>query len=184
MSVLVDYELKQLCLEENLLVPFDEELLNPASIDVRIGNSAKFEVPRWRWLLGQVIPFLKCDRWVDVDLRQYSAEYPRWVKPKEFFLVATHETFNVPNHVVAEFRLKSSRAREGWENVLAVFCDPGWHGSKLTLELLNESRAVSLPVYPGLKIGQIFCHSCKVPDRSYKQTGRYNNDRTVAASKG
>jgi dCTP deaminase len=69
--------------------------------------------------------------------------------------------------------------------MLAGFCDPGWHGSKLTLELKNARRFHDLPLYPGLKIGQMVFHKMYAsPLRDYSETGRYNRDRSVAASKG
>jgi dCTP deaminase len=105
--------------------------------------------------------------------------------PNEFCLAETIETFNLPRFIAAQFVLKSSRAREGYEHMLAGFCDPGWHGSKLTLELKNARRFHDLPLYPGLKIGQmVFRKMCTSPLRDYSETGRYNLDRSVAASKG
>jgi hypothetical protein len=69
-------------------------------------------------------------------------------------------------------------------NCLAVWLDNGWHGSKLTMELVNHLCFSSLPLYPGLKIGQIIFYQTEVPTRHYGQTGRYNGDTTVMASKG
>ena len=68
--------------------------------------------------------------------------------------------------------------------MLAGWCDPGWHGSKLTLELQNARKMHSLPLYPGLKIGQIiFFEMSERPIKSYAVTGHYNNDKTVSGSK-
>ena len=68
--------------------------------------------------------------------------------------------------------------------MLAGWCDPGWHGSKLTLELQNARRMHALPLYPGLKIGQmIFFEMESMPIMSYAQVGHYNNDTQVSASK-
>lgn len=168
MGVLADYQIRGLC-EAGLLVPFDSDLVNPASVDVRIGNTAKVETE---------------EGWRDLDISDRTKEKPLWVAPKELILVATYETFNVPDTVAAEFRVKSSRAREGWSNLLAVWIDPGFNGSKLTLELVNECRYHRLPLYPGLKIGQIVLHSCVPPLSSYRTVGRYNGDTQVAGSKG
>jgi deoxycytidine triphosphate deaminase len=42
----------------------------------------------------------------------------------------------------------------------------------------------SLPLYPGLKIGQIiFFEMSEEPDISYAKVGHYNNDNKVSASK-
>lgn len=168
MGVLVDYQIRGLC-ESGMLDPFDPDLINPASIDVRIGDTAKVETE---------------EGWWDLDISDRTKESPLWVTPKEFLLVAAEPTFNMPDNIAGEFRLKSSRAREGWNNCLAVWLDPGWTGSKLTLELINECRFTRLPLYPGLKIGQVIFYRCDRPMVSYRTCGRYNGDKAVAGSKG
>lgn len=168
--ILVDWQIDTLAKRYDLLLPYDEQLLNPASIDVRVGDT----------LLAET-----ADAWRHVDLTNYDEENPFWLQPNAFVLVSTRETFNLPDNIAAEFRIKSSRAREGYTNALAVWCDPGWTGSKLTMELKNYRQHTSLPLYPGLKIGQMIFHVChSVPDKTYKETGRYNNDATVQESKG
>jgi dCTP deaminase len=54
----------------------------------------------------------------------------------------------------------------------------------LTLELKNARQLQSLPIYPGLKIGQmVFWRMSTKPAISYAVTGSYNGDKLVAASK-
>lgn len=168
MSVLVDWQIKRLCESERMVEPFDPALLNAASIDLRVGYTAKRET---------------VSGWLDIHLGDYSEENPLLVEPKEFILFATREVFNLPDTIAAEFRLKSSRAREGWNQVLAVWCDPGWHGSVLTLEMVNESRYRYLELWPDKKIGQMFFHQVAKPDVHYGMLGHYNNDRKVMESK-
>ena len=38
MAVLCDWEIKARCRKSQMVVPFDEELLNPASLDLRLGD--------------------------------------------------------------------------------------------------------------------------------------------------
>lgn len=166
--ILVDYQLQSLC-EQGLLDPYDPNLINPASIDVRIGHTALIETE---------------EGWREHSLLEYSKEKPMWVQPKEFLLVATLETFNMPSNACGEFKLKSSRAREGWNNCLAVWIDNKFSNSKLTMELINECRFTPLPLYPELKIGQIILHGCSTPIRDYSVTGRYNGNLCVQSSKG
>ena len=79
--------------------------------------------------------------------------------------------------------LKSSRAREGYQHALAGWIDPGWVGSKLTLELKNNRRYRSLPLYPGMRIGQIVFHTMsQTPIKSYTEVGNYNNHARVMPS--
>jgi deoxycytidine triphosphate deaminase len=42
---LVDWQIKDLC-EKGLVKPFDNNLINPSSIDIRIGVSAIIDTPR------------------------------------------------------------------------------------------------------------------------------------------
>ena len=170
MSVLCDWQIRALC-AGGMVEPFDEELLNPASLDVVLGDHLMIEDPT-------NVDLRK------IDIRGCTADAPYWLRPGEFVLAETREIFNIPNKVSGQFALKSSRARAGYSHMLAGWIDPGWHGSKLTLELQNARKMHSLPLYPGLKIGQIiFYWMSSEPNKSYAETGHYNNDKTVSASK-
>ena len=119
-----------------------------------------------------------------VSLAGYTPQEPYWLRPGEFVLAETKETFYLPEDISGQFALKSSRAREGYSHMLAGWCDPGWHGSKLTLELQNARKMHSLPLYPDLKIGQIiFFKMNATPIKSYAEVGHYNNDQKVSGSK-
>ena len=92
---------------------------------------------------------------------------------------------DVPIDVCGRFMLKSSRAREGLQHLLAGWIDPGWHGSVLTLELKNIRQLHPIGIWPGMRIGQVaFSKMSTVVGFSYAETGRYNNDRTVMQSRG
>jgi dCTP deaminase len=154
-----------------MIYPFNEELLNPASLDVRLGEYLMIEQPSSMDL--QL-----------VSIAGYTKTEPYWLQPGEFVLAETKETFYLPEFVCGQFALKSSRAREGYSHMLAGWCDPGWHGSKLTLELQNARKMHALPLYPDLKIGQIiFFKMNATPFKSYAEVGHYNNDQKVSASK-
>ena len=150
-----------------MVVPFNQDLLNPASIDLLLGDHLMIEDP------------MNIEQRL-ISIKGYSQENPYWLRPGEFALAETQETFNLPDHISAQFVLKSSRARSGYSHMLAGWCDPGWHGSKLTLELKNERRHHALELYPNLKIGQIVFHLMSaIPARSYAVTGHYNNHLQV-----
>ena len=169
--MLVDHEIEKLIQQYNMVKPFNPELLNPASIDIRVGNSI-------------IVEDVTHDNGTEtVNIDTFSESNPYWVKPFEWLLVGSLETFNLPPHVAAEFKLKSSRAREGWGHSLAGHCDPGWHGSVLTMELKNYRQFSALPLFPGLKIGQMIFHLTSTPSRHYGETGQYNGDRAVSLSK-
>lgn len=170
MSVLCDWEIRSLCEGSQMVWPFKPELLNPASIDVLLGDHLMVELPEDPQL--QRISIADC-----------SKESPYMLQPHQFVLAETQETFRLPDSISAQFVLKSSRAREGYENLLAGWCDPGWHGSKLTLELVNARKFHPIPLYPNLKIGQmVFFKMSNIPIHSYAITGRYNEHNTVMSS--
>ena len=170
MSVLCDWEIKARCQKSQMVVPFDAELLNPASLDLRLGL----------YLMVENI----CDpELIRVDISGRTEDDPFMLQPGEFCLAETLELFNIPDDISCQFVLKSSRARSGLNHLLAGWCDPGWHGSKLTLELKNERLHHAIPLFPGLKIGQMVFHSMSnTPMKSYRETGHYNNHLTVMPS--
>lgn len=122
----------------------------------------------------------------DVDKDDPDDVPSYFLGPGEFVLASSREVFNLPNNISAEYKLKSSMARNGLEHLNAGWCDAGWHGSKLTLELKNMTRDHTLILRPGMKIGQVvFYKHAPVPDHaSYATKGRYNGQTEVTASKG
>ena len=101
--LLPDHEIRRLCQQHAMVTPFNPDLLNPASIDVTIGGRIMVEVPE--------APELQL-----VSIEGHTAADPFMVRPGMFMLAETREIFNLPDHVGAQFVLKSSRAREGWDH--------------------------------------------------------------------
>jgi len=168
--ILSDTEIHDL-IEQGMVQHYQPELINPASLDLRLGDLIMLESVESH----QMIP---------LSIKDYTAEHPYQLVPGQFILAQTMEVFHMPEDIAGLFFLKSSRAREGYENLHAGYADPGWHGSALTLELKNARQLQSLPIYPELKIGQmVFFRMSKRPALSYAQVGHYNNDKLVSASK-
>jgi dCTP deaminase len=177
MSLLSYNELREL-VGQNVITDVPLEHINAASIDVRLGSDILIE--------------RACNRSVSLRDRQNLTmeSYPIGeagyrLDPGEFILAHTIEKFNLPDDICAEFKLKSSGARIGLNNVLATWCDAGWHGSALTLELQNVTRHHSIILREGDRIGQmLFYRVTPVPDAvSYRTRGRYNNDPSVQQAK-
>ena len=170
--ILPDWEIRALCLE-GMVTPFDPTLLNPASLDVRLGRHIMIEQS------GTADMLL-----LDLSNNGHCETVPFVLRPGQFILAETVETFHLPDHIAAQFMLKSSRAREGIEHLLAGYVDPGFYGV-LTLELHNSRQLSGVALWPGMKIGQMVFHRMsEKPLRSYAQTGRYNGDAKVQGSKG
>lgn len=150
MSILCDWLIVARCNATKPLVePFDIELVNPASIDVRLGDTLLIESAQSPEL-------------VRYPLADHSQQNPYLMVPGQFALAHTVETFNLPDDIAAQFMLKSSRAREGLEHLMAGYCDPGWHGSRLTLELHNSRQLHPVALWPGMKIGQMVFHQMEI----------------------
>lgn len=170
MSVLPDFQIRQLC-EAGMVEPFDPALVNPASLDVRLGNTLLVEGAESRDMV--TYPF-----------HMHSQEDPYWMVAGQFVLAPTLEFVRVPETCNAQFVLKSSRAREGIEHLLAGYLDPGFHGV-ITLELHNSRQLHAVPIWPGMRIGQLVLNQmAAIPERSYAVTGRYQGDTTVMQSRG
>ena len=171
MTVLADWQIRTYCEQDNMVEPFDKDLLNPASIDVRLGNKIMVEVADQK-------------AFIEMDISNSTAFNPYMMVPGEFCLAQVQEVLTLPSFVTAQFLLKSSRGREGYEHLMAGFIDPGYSG-RLTLELKNMRRHHEIPLYKGLKIGQLVFHrTCGTPLVNYSQTGRYQGDLKVTASRG
>jgi dCTP deaminase len=180
MSLLSYNELCQL-VEANVITGVEPECINGTSIDVHLGPSLIIESYNDNRL--HPVDIAKRTMWsnVKIDISNHAYE----LMPSEFVLASTRETFNLPNDISAEFRLKSSGARSGLNNLFACHCDPGWHGSALTLELKNELRYHAIRLTDGMPIGQMLFHRVTpVPaDKDYAARGRYNKDAGAQAVK-
>lgn len=182
--ILSDAEIIALC-EGGMVTPFDRALVNPASLDVRLGGTLLIESAE----SPELVPY---------PFHRHSKDDPYWMVPGQFALGATLEQFVLPKWLTAQFMLKSSRGREGadcvgWRlmdlagltHAYAGFCDPGWHDSVLTLELKNNRQLHPVAIWPTMCIGQFeFSIMNKPPEHGYDEVGHYNNDQTVTASKG
>lgn len=167
---LCDWQIAELG-RHGLVDPFDPALVNPCSLDVRLGGTLLVEVTWHRDLQP-------------IDITATSPSNPYFMEPGEFLLAHTLEVVRVPSNLAMRFMLKSSRAREGVEHSLAGFIDCGFHGS-ITLELSNVRRHASVPIWYGMRIGQLeLVQLDAMPLHTYGEKGHYQGDRTVQPSKG
>jgi dCTP deaminase len=171
MTILSDREIFDLC-HAGMVTPFEPSLLNPASLDLRLGGTLLIESAASTELVAY-------------PLGRHSQDSPYLMVPGQFVLAETAEVFHLPDDIAGQFVLKSSRAREGIQHMLAGFADPGWNGSRLTMELHNSRQLHPVAIWPDMKIGQMVFHRMSAaPQQSYAITGRYNNHRTVMGSLG
>lgn len=168
--ILNDAAIESLCKEGGMISPFSSDQLNPASYDVRLGDHVMIESVATKALIR-------------APIIAYTKESPWLLGPGQFCLSCTAEIFNMPEDVAGHFALKSSRGREGYSHALSGFIDPGFHNSRLTLELHNLRQLHAIPLYPGLLIGQVVFQWLRdKPVTSYRDKGHYNNNLCTTQS--
>jgi dCTP deaminase len=132
-----------------VLEPWDAELLQPSSIDVRLdrffrvfNNSAYTHID----------PAVQQDELT--SLVEAEGDSPFVLHPGEFVLGSTLEAVTVPDDLAGRLEGKSSLGRLGLlTHSTAGFIDPGFSGH-ITLELSNVAN-LPITLWPGMKIGQL-----------------------------
>jgi dCTP deaminase len=158
------------------------ENVNAASIDVTLGNEIMVAPYNGTW--GYAVDLANKE---NIQLEKKIITPDGYIlSPGEFILATTVEWFDFSkrNDLSAEYKLKSSMARNGLSHLLAGWMDSGWSGN-LTLEFHNVAHEPLL-LRAGMKCGQaIFIRHAPVPDyASYAVKGQYNAQSGVQASKG
>jgi dCTP deaminase len=129
--------------------PYDEGLLQPSSVDVRVDRF-------FRVFHNNRYPFIdvKVEQEGLTELVEVEDDHPFVLHPGEFVLGSTLERIRLGNDLVARLEGKSSLGRLGLLiHSTAGFIDPGWDGH-VTLELSNVAN-LPITIYPSMKIGQI-----------------------------
>ena len=149
--LLSDRDLKAALADGRLgLTPYDEAMVQPSSIDVRLDRYFRvFANHRYT----HIDPAVEQDDLT--ELVEPSDDEPFILHPGEFVLGSTYEGVTLPDDVAARVEGKSSLGRLGLlTHATAGFVDPGFSGH-VTLELANVAT-LPIKLYPGMKIGQ-FC---------------------------
>src|SRR5436305_4112635 len=148
--VLADRTIARLLREGRIVIePYDEELLQPSSVDVRVDRF-------FRVFHNNRYPFIdvRAEQEDLTELVEVEEDTPFVLHPGEFVLGSTLERVGLPDDLVARLEGKSSLGRLGvLIHSTAGFIDPGWDGH-VTLELSNVAN-LPITIYPGMKIGQI-----------------------------
>ena len=148
--ILSDQDIKKWVKEKKLIItPFDEELIQPSSYNLRL--SSTFRVFR-----NTQMPYLDIQNPVSgfMEVIQIKKDQPIIIHPREFILGDTMEYFEFPNNLVGRLDGKSSIGRIGIViHSTAGFFDPGFKGTG-TLEISNMAN-IPIALYPGMKIAQM-----------------------------
>lgn len=163
--------------------PYDENMVNPASIDLRW--SGRYRLPLFNSQNKPVNYDWVIRTYVKEDLNKFWQPYAETdyllIFPRQFVLIDTLETLEMPVDICGLLMLKSSTGRFGLEHHHAGFFDPGFglgNPSTATLEITNTSP-FALEIKKGQPLVQmVFMRMEEVPNRDYRVTGHFNGQKS------
>ncbi|AXR74848.1 dCTP deaminase [Auritidibacter ignavus] len=163
------------------LDPLDRDMVQPASIDVRLDRFFRLFDNHRNVHIDPSVEQPDLTRLVSVD-----PDEPFILHPGEFVLGATYEQVTLSHDVAARLEGKSSLGRLGLlTHSTAGFIDPGFSGH-ITLELSNMAT-LPIKLWPGSKIGQLCFFNLSSPaEEPYGSGGnlnRYQGQRGPTASR-
>lgn len=168
--------------EDIRITPFEPGLVNPASIDLRLGNEITFysdwvfeEPGVWGWLSPT-------DKVLDVKAEPetksfHITEIGFVLRPNILYLMHTEESICSTKYIPV-LDGKSSIGRLGIQvHMTAGFGDPGYDG-QYTLEV---STIHPIRLYPGMRICQMRFHEMMGTFMDYQKTGHYKDEKAKGA---
>lgn len=143
--------------KNNGIIPYEPELINPASIDLRIGEHCCMPIE---------------PGWTD------PIKIPKegiLLHSNQLYLLHTYEYTRIPTNAIALIYLKSTMGRRGIEHLHAGYGDPGFEG-QWTLEVINHHPYPQL-LKPNEPLIQLILCDVYPPALDYSKTGHYQNQR-------
>jgi dCTP deaminase len=132
-----------------VLEPYDEAMVQPSSVDVRIDRLFRLFDNHKYAVIDPAAEQPDLTHLVEV-----AADEAFVLHPGEFVLASTYEVVTLPDDIAARLEGKSSLGRLGLlTHSTAGFVDPGFSGH-VTLELSNVAT-LPIKLWPGMKIGQL-----------------------------
>ncbi|MBQ4047818.1 MAG: dCTP deaminase [Clostridia bacterium] len=169
--ILSDRTIRQMLNDRELTItPLTEEQIQPASVDVRLGNTFSIveDSPSGVITLGSEI------RYKTIETDTYV------LLPGQFVLATTMEYFELPDDLTAFVEGRSSLGRMGLFIQNAGWVDPGFKG-EITLELFNANRC-AIELKSGRRVGQLVFAKMDAPaDKPYD--GKYQGQRGATGSR-
>ncbi|WP_448073735.1 dCTP deaminase [Georgenia yuyongxinii] len=163
------------------LDPYEPEMVQPASLDVRLDRYFRLFDNHKYPVIDPSEPQPELTRLVDA-----GPDTPLVLHPGEFVLGATYESVTLPDDIAARLEGKSSLGRLGLlTHSTAGFIDPGFTGH-VTLELSNTAT-MPIMLWPGMKIGQLcffqLTSAAEAPYGAGARGSRYQGQRGPTASR-
>ncbi len=166
------------------VTPFDAACVNPASLDLRLGNLIRHPHHIWDTMNQETMGWLhslglldKIPKWSE------PIEFTEWLLyPGDFVLCHSLEFVNIPQETVSLLFSKSSTGRIGLEHLHAGLGDPSFSG-EWVFELHNVAPW-PIPLVAGKRVmQQVLIKLTDNPIKGYDQTGRYQGQTGPTAAK-
>jgi dCTP deaminase len=168
--ILSDITISKLIKDKQLATNVSDVNIQPASLDITIGNSFSFPDPETSngiIKIGEKIKYKEIIRDTYILL------------PNQFVLATTEQYFKLPNNLTAFVEGRSSIGRLGLFIQNAGWVDPGFEG-QITLELYNASQ-LAIELKYGIRVGQLVFSPTDVPvKRPY--IGKYQGQTGATGS--
>ncbi len=169
--ILSDKTILRMLEEQSLRIfPLDQEQIQPASVDIRLGNTFSIVEDTSSGIIT-----------LENEIRYKTIQSDTYLLlPNQFVLATTMEYFELPDNLTAFVEGRSSLGRMGLFIQNAGWVDPGFHG-EITLELYNANRC-AIELKAGRRVGQlVFAQMDQTALRPYR--GKYQGQKGATGSK-
>lgn len=169
--ILSDRTIIKMLQEKTLSIsPLETEQIQPASVDVRLGDTFSIVEDSPKGILD-----------LDNEINYKTIKSDTYILlPNQFVLATTMEFFDLPNNLTAFVEGRSSLGRMGLFIQNSGWVDPGFRG-EITLELYNANRC-AIELKAGRRVGQLVF--AKMDDIALKPyCGKYQGQKGATGSK-
>lgn len=169
--ILSDKTLMKMLDEKTLIVePIEKEQIQPASIDIRLGNTFSIVEDTSTGIIN-----------LENEIKYKTITSDSYILlPNQFVLATTMEYFDLPDDLTAFVEGRSSLGRMGLFIQNAGWVDPGFKG-EITLELYNANRC-AIELKSGRRVGQlVFAKMDQTALNPYN--GKYQGQRGATGSR-
>ena len=159
-------------LKEKVLIiePLDEEQIQPANVDIRLGNTFSIVEDSSTGIIN-----------LDKEIKYKTIKSGTYILlPNQFVLATTMEYFDLPNNLTAFVEGRSSLGRMGLFIQNAGWVNSGFKG-EITLELYNANRC-AIELKAGRRIGQLVFAKMDQPALN-PYNGKYQGQKGATGSK-
>lgn len=171
--ILSGQTIKQFIQEERMVItPFTDLSIQPASIDLRLGD-------HFLVVDDMSTPLLSVDKPANYHETQVPEGGVISIPPKSFMLGTTLEQIRLPDDLTAFVEGRSSIGRLGVFIQNAGWIDPGFSG-QITLELFNANR-VPVQLQVGIRVCQLVIANVDQATEGYR--GKYLYQEGATPSK-